>query len=172
MRSQSMRGGLRPLRAFEPWVSRRGDIEVVHRQPRRRVPAPPVETAEPPEDETRPAPALDPRRVHVVLTAILEVHGRSRPVEQLRSVVSEPLYRQIALKVGAVRQLRLRTVRTCRPTDRTLEVCGRVHTGQRDLALVARFEAGDNDWRCTSFDLIGDGPTSGAPSRTFGGKVT
>ncbi|SFB61984.1 hypothetical protein SAMN05216266_12953 [Amycolatopsis marina] len=159
MRSQPMRGGLRPLRRFEPWVSHRGAIEVVHRQTRRRLPDRPTQSAEPPKDETNPAPALDPRRVHTVLAAIVEVYGGSRPVEQLRSAVSRTLYRQITLtpRTADGAHLRLVSMRSCRPTDRALEVSGRVQAGERNLAVVARFEAGDNGWQCVSFTFVGVG---------------
>ena len=141
-------------------------MEVVHRQTRRRLPALPVPSAEPPKDEDNPAPVLDPRRVHTVLAAIVEVYGGSRQVEQLRSAVSRQLYRQIALTAqtgGNGTYLRLVSMRTCRPTDRALEVSGRVQAGERNLAVVARFEAGDNDWLCTSFTLVGSGTANSRP---------
>ncbi|MBK1785722.1 Rv3235 family protein [Prauserella cavernicola] len=103
----------------------------------------------------RPRPLLQRRQLHHVLTAMLEVHAGRRPAVQLGQWLVPAL--QHAMRDRArVRGPRytLHKVYTCRPREDVVEVCGTADTGQRVLAVTARFEHRRDSWRCTAFTVL------------------
>ncbi|WP_216209406.1 Rv3235 family protein [Amycolatopsis aidingensis] len=151
------RAALRPLQPYEPPM-RRAPIRYVHtgqlaldlhltfggRRPAAARPAPP------------PVPVLERRRLHDMLTVILEASTGHRQATQVRSLLDRELYRELMANPRTIGPRHaLKSVHACQPAIDAIEACGRVHAGNRVMALVARFEeqAGQG-WRCTLFSLL------------------
>ncbi|MEU6642202.1 Rv3235 family protein [Saccharomonospora sp. NPDC046836] len=116
---------------------------------------------------TPPRPSLDRRRLHRILTALLEVHAGRRPATQLGSWLAPALQRRLRDRARTTGpRYTLHKVYLCRPTDKALEVCGTADTGERVLAVAARFEHDDSSWRCTSFTILEPGGWGAKPMLT------
>ncbi|WP_158892485.1 Rv3235 family protein [Amycolatopsis anabasis] len=104
----------------------------------------------------RPARAeRPPLDVPQLLAAMLEVADGRRAPAQLQPLLLPDVYQRLltAARVPGARRV-LRSVRTCRPSADTVEACGTVRTGDRAVALAARFERSPHGWRCVAFDLL------------------
>lgn len=108
-----------------------------------------------PATATTRSPGPDRRRIHQVLTALLEVHAGRRPAAQLSSWLTPALLHTLRTRARAGGpRYALRGVHFCLPSDTAMEVCGTAYTSARALAVTARFEHGVNGWRCTSFAVL------------------
>ncbi|PXY26644.1 hypothetical protein DI005_35525 [Prauserella sp. PE36] len=106
----------------------------------------------------RPRPLLERRQLHRVLAAMLEVHAGRRPAVQLGQWLTPALQRRMRERARMTGpRYTLHKVYTCRPAESVVEVCGTADTGERVLAVTARFEYRRGNWRCTSFTVLEPG---------------
>jgi hypothetical protein len=119
----------------------------------------------------RPVPRTDRqagqeiRLVHGTLTAIMEAFSGTRPVTQVGRLLSPPLHRRFsARRIRPGRYGRFRPVRIHRPAPGIVEATGLVDAGARVVAVAARLERGEQDWRCTRFDVLEAGAPPGRES--------
>ncbi|PRX49058.1 hypothetical protein B0I33_10391 [Prauserella shujinwangii] len=158
MRMTSPAGGLLPLTPYEP--IRYGDGPA-----RPAVPAGQLSLddllAEVPAQRTpvpRPRPDLDKRRVHGLLTALLEVYAGGRPATQLGTWLAPPIQRRLRERARVVGpRYTLPKVHASRPATGAVEVCGTAHVGRRAVAAVARFQYRAGAWCCTYFGVLEPG---------------
>lgn len=122
--------------------------------PARRLSALPPPSGYPVWNE--PRPVRD--QMWRLLSLVLEVLDARRPLEHLRGIVAARVFESVRTRTMylAGTQLRLRTLHTCRPAQRVLEVCGTAaaHSGHRRLraiAVAARVEHRPGGWLCTAF---------------------
>ncbi|EHR52555.1 hypothetical protein SacmaDRAFT_4369 [Saccharomonospora marina XMU15] len=154
MRTNSARSGLLPLTPYEP-VDRGGP-----------APGPVVpegqltldellEEARQRDADGEPLPELGRRAIHGVLAALLEVHTGRRPLAQLAGWLAPALFHALRVRTRAsATRYALRHIHICRPSEHTVEVCGTAYAYGRASAVAARFEHGEQGWRCTTFTVL------------------
>lgn len=90
---------------------------------------------------------------------IIEAWCGTRPLQQLRGWLAEPVFEQLAGAVarpGAARRplCRIRHLRVCEPDDGVAEVALVFVQPPRTFAAVMRLEGTDGRWLCTLFEII------------------
>jgi hypothetical protein len=141
---------LRPLRGYEPSHT---DLEPPERWSSPRPLTEPQVTV--PHDEP------DDGQFRVMLTKVLEVMDGRRPIGQLRTLLTDPVYEatltRLRMMPTGVRYL-LYSVHTCWPAPGVVELSGRVETtrqgSRRAQALAARLERRHGTWRCVFLRII------------------
>jgi hypothetical protein len=109
---------------------------------------------------SRRAELPDPQAVgRRLVTLTLEAFAGRRPVAQLQSLVSPPLFSALSER-GRPRwctegsaPLLVSSVRVCEPVDGVAEVSAVARRGGRAHAVAARLEGMDGRWRCTALQI-------------------
>jgi hypothetical protein len=109
---------------------------------------------------SRRAELPDPQAVaRRLVTLTLEAFAGRRPVGQLQSLVSPPLFTALSERrrprwcTEGTAPLLISSLRVCEPVDGVAEVSAVARRGGRAHAVAARLEGVDGRWRCTAMQI-------------------
>jgi hypothetical protein len=91
-----------------------------------------------------------------IVQLLLEVIGGRRPAGQLAPLVEPSVLRYLRATrpTTPAGPLVLVSVRVCVPAEQVAELAAVIGYGHRTRALAARFEQGDDGWRCVAFRIL------------------
>lgn len=144
---------LRPLAGYEPGIQQAAPAPAIPQQqrPRGQLSLPLWAQA----TQALPDPGVDHAKLTGLLTALVEVYGGSRSIQQLRTALHPDLYRQLADRPrSGERGYRLKSMHARTPEEGVIEACGLVHSGARALAMCARLDQHEHGWLCTEFTVM------------------
>jgi hypothetical protein len=147
---------LRPLDKNEPTTR----LTASYAEERWASPRPVVE----PQVTVVPRDSPDNGPYRQMLTRVLEVLDGRRPIGQLRSLLTGPIFEATLTRLrmtppSGVRY-QLQSVHSCRPGPDVVELCGRVEVTRggsherRAVALTARLELHFGAWQCVFLRLL------------------
>ncbi|MFD6796026.1 MULTISPECIES: Rv3235 family protein [Prauserella salsuginis group] len=104
---------------------------------------------------SRPRRDLSKNQVERIIGALLEVHGGLRAVAQLTPWLSSELATRMRDDTPRNRpRYQLQSAHLCRSADDSLEVAATARARARTVAVTARFERRDRQWRCSQFAVL------------------
>jgi len=129
-------------------------------RPRLDLPAVGAETADFGPTWSQRTDLPDPHAVgRRLVTLTLEAFAGRRPVAQLQSLVSAPLFTALSERrrpgwcTEGTAPLLISSLRVCEPVDGVAEVSAVARRGGRAHAVAARLEGIDGRWRCTALQV-------------------
>jgi hypothetical protein len=149
-----------PVRLLVPGRRSRRPTPPPGPRPRLDLPAVPDDAADFGPTWSRRAELPDPQAVgRRLVTLTLEAFAGRRPVGQLQSLVSPPLFTALSERrrpgwcTEGTAPLLISSVRVCEPVDGVAEVSAVARRGGRAHAVAARLEGVDGRWRCTALQI-------------------
>jgi hypothetical protein len=149
-----------PIRLLVPGRRTRRPVPPPGPRPRLDLPTGPADAADFGPTWSQRAELPDPQAVgRRLITLTIEAFAGRRPVGQLQSLVSPPLFTALSERrrpgwcTEGTAPLLISSVHVCEPVDGVAEVSAVARRGGRAHAVAARLEGIDGRWRCTALQI-------------------